>query len=446
LLTVAVQKALQRDENGQPVAVLESLSDVTALRQARLELTRLNEHLESRITDEVAAREAAQVRAAHAERMQALGQLAGGIAHDMNNVLQATTGGAALVERRSDNVAQVRRFARMILEAGMRGTSITQRLLAFARKSDLRAEIIDVRELLDGIQEILLHTLGTNISLVVLDMPEPFKLFADKGQLETVLVNIAANSRDAMPSGGRITFSAARQSVLPVSNGSTDPSSGSYIVIAVADTGCGMDQAILSRASEPFFTTKGVGQGTGLGLATARGFAEQSGGRLLIDSTLNVGTTVSLWLPEALSQKPLVDSGTRTEPKFTDTGHRVLVVDDDTLVRETIASQLEEDGYLVTATGSAEDAMSLLRMEGRVDCIVTDLSMPGMDGLTLIKLAHRVHPNLPAILLTGYAQDTTALAIGGAISATFSLLRKPVQGGELADRIASLIASMPATR
>ena len=223
LLTVAVQKALQRDENGQPVAVLESLSDVTALRQARLELTRLNEHLESRIAEEIAAREAAQVRAAHAERMQALGQLAGGIAHDMNNVLQATTGGAALLERRSDNVAQVRRFARMILEAGMRGISITQRLLAFARKSDLRAEIIDVRELLDGIHEILSHTLGTNISLVVSDLPEPFRLLADKGQLETVLVNLAANSRDAMPSGGRITFSATRQSVSPVANGSTEP-------------------------------------------------------------------------------------------------------------------------------------------------------------------------------------------------------------------------------
>jgi CheY-like chemotaxis protein len=259
-------------------------------------------------------------------------------------------------------------------------------------------------------------------------------------------VNLAANSRDAMPSGGRITFSATRQSVSPVVNDSTELSSGSYIVIAVADTGCGTDQAILSRASEPFFTTKGVGQGTGLGLATARGFAEQSGGRLLINSTLNVGTTVSLWLPEAPSQKPLVDSGTRTEPNFMDTGHRVLLVDDDTLVRETIASQLEEDGYLVTATGSAEDAMSLLRSGGRVDCIVTDLSMPGMDGLRLIKLAHRVQPNLPAILLTGYAQDTTALAIGGAISATFSLLRKPVQGGELADRIASLIASMATTR
>ena len=444
LLTVAVQKIIQRDEDGQPVAVLESLSDVTALRQARLELTRLNEHLENRIRDEIAAREAAQVRAAHAERMQALGQLAGGIAHDMNNVLQAATGGAALIERRPDNVTQVRRFARMILEAGMRGTSITQRLLAFARKSDLRAEVIDVRELLDGIQEILSHTLGANISVEVADMPEAYRLVADKGQLETVLVNVAANSRDAMPSGGRITFSAIRDTAAPAATGDMGLSPGSYIVIAVADTGCGMDQATLAHASEPFFTTKGIGRGTGLGLATARGFAEQSGGCLHIESAPNVGTTISLWLPEARSQELLIEGGKTAAPKFVDTGRHVLVVDDDTLVRETIASQLEENGFVVTATGCAEKALSLLRSGGQIDCLVTDLSMPGMDGLTLIKLTHREHPRLPAILLTGYAQDTMGLAISGATSATFSLLRKPVLGDELADRIASLIA-IPAT-
>jgi PAS domain S-box-containing protein len=445
LLTVGVQKALQRDENGQPVAVLESISDVTALRQARLELTRLNEHLESRIRDEITAREAAQIRAAHAERMQALGQLAGGIAHDMNNVLQAATGGAALIERRPDNVIQVRRYARMILEAGMRGTSITQRLLTFARKSDLRAEVIDVRELLDGIQEILSHTLGANISVQVSDMPERFRLVADKGQLETVLVNIATNSRDAMPAGGSLTFTAERRTVEMEATGVAELSPGAYIMILVTDTGCGMDQATLFRASEPFFTTKGVGQGTGLGLATARGFAEQSGGRLHIESTMNVGTTVSLWLPEARADEPHGEED-KPEPKFKDAQRRVLLVDDDTLVRETITFQLEENGCVVTATGAAEEALSLLRSGRQVDCLVTDLSMPGMDGLTLIKLAHSISPNLPAILLTGYAADTTALAIGGAISGTFSLLRKPVLGDELADRVASLIASIPASR
>ena len=442
LLAVAVRKVLQRDENELPLAVLESLSDVTALRQARLELTHLNEHLEARVHEEIAAREAAQVRAAHAERMQALGQLAGGIAHDMNNVLQAATGGASLIERRPDNVTQVRRFARMILEAGMRGTSITQRLLAFARKSDLRAEAIDARELLDGIQEILSHTLGASISVQVTEIPERLRVFADKGQLETVLVNIAANSRDAMRNGGTITLSAARHTIEPDGKAAGEPTAGSYIVITVADNGSGMDKATLARAAEPFFTTKGIGQGTGLGLATARGFAEQSGGHLQIESTPGIGTTVSLWLPEAQTQAS-ANVGDPAKPKFEDTGHRVLLVDDDVLVRETIASQLEESGYVVTATGSAEEALSLLRSDGRVDCIVSDLSMPGMDGVTLIKLAHRDHPKLPAILLTGFAQDTAALAIGGAISGTFSLLRKPVLGDDLADRIASLIAAVP---
>jgi signal transduction histidine kinase/CheY-like chemotaxis protein len=437
-LTVAVRKVLKRDQEGRPIAVME-----TALRQARLELTHLNEDLEARVREEIAAREAAQVRAAHAERMQALGQLAGGIAHDMNNVLQAATGGAALIERRPHNLTQVRRFARMILEAGMRGTSITQRLLAFARKSDLRAEVIDVGELLAAIREILSHTLGANISVQVVALTEPFRLFADKAQLETVLVNLAANSRDAMPGGGSIRLSTARHTVKPGEQVPGELSPGAYIVVTVADNGCGMDQATLARAAEPFFTTKPVGQGTGLGLATARGFAEQSGGRLQIESTPNVGTTVSLWLPEALTDEPARSDG-QGRARFEDSGHRVLLVDDDVLVRETIASQLEDTGYAVTATGSAEEALSALRSGAHVDCIVTDLSMPGMDGITLIKLAHRDHPKLPAILLTGFAQDTAALAVGGAISGTFSLLRKPVLADELADRIASLIAAVPA--
>jgi CheY-like chemotaxis protein len=219
-------------------------------------------------------------------------------------------------------------------------------------------------------------------------------------------------------------------------------SAGSYIVISVADDGCGMDQATLARAAEPFFTTKGFGRGTGLGLATARGFAEQSGGHLHIDSTLDVGTTVSLWLPEA-GPEQRVDRGQRSRDNVEDTGHRVLLVDDDPLVRESIAAQLEDNGYTITPVGSAEEALSLLRSGGQVDCVVTDLSMPGIDGLTLIKMAHRDRPNLPAILLTGYAQDTAALAIGGAISGTVSLLRKPVLGDDLADRIASLIAAVP---
>ena len=245
------------------------------------------------------------------------------------------------------------------------------------------------------------------------DIPESLKLFADKGQLETVLVNIATNSRDAMPSGGRIGFSATSHKIEPSGQEAIELSPGSYVVITVIDNGCGMDRATLARVTEPFFTTKGVGQGTGLGLATARGFTEQSGGLLHIESTPNVGTTVSLWLPEAGPEES-TDMAEPGRSNLKGTGRRVLLVDDDMLVRETLVSQLEDCGYTVTAAGSAEEALSLLRSGRQVDCLVTDLSMPGIDGVSLIKVAHRDHPKLPAILLTGYVQDTAALAVGGA--------------------------------
>ena len=202
-IVVAVHKVVQRGDGGEPAAVLDSFSDVSTLRRTQRELRELNLSLEHRVREEVAAREAAQARAAHAERIQALGQLAGGIAHDINNVLQAITGGAALIERRPSDAEAVRRFARMILDAGMRGSSVTQRLLVFASRSDLRAEPIDAEELLVGIHELLSHTLGSAIATRLAKTDEPYRLFADRAQLETVLVNIATNARDAMPGGGR---------------------------------------------------------------------------------------------------------------------------------------------------------------------------------------------------------------------------------------------------
>ncbi len=440
-IVVAVQKVVQRGDDGNPAAVLESFSDVTAFRRAQQELQDLNQRLEERVREEVAAREAAQTRAAHAERMQALGQLAGGIAHDINNVLQAITGGAALIERRPAEVDKVQRFARMILDAGQRGTSVTQRLLAFARRSDLRAEPIDVEQLFSGLHELLTHSLGPAIIIKLSISDERLKLVADRPQLETVLVNLATNSRDAMPGGGTVTFCFFREVVAPGSHHVAGLRPGSYVASAVADTGVGMDHTTLSRASEPFFTTKGRGTGTGLGLAMARGFAEQSGGGLHIESVQHQGTVVTIWLPEATTDLDDVNEAGSDQPIEISAESRVLLVDDDALVRESIALQLEASGYKVVAVDSGFDALATLDAGERFDCMVTDLSMPNMDGLTLIRLAHQRRPHLPTVLLTGYATDSTGLAIGGAISGTFTLLRKPILGKELADRLASLIAA-----
>ena len=300
-IIVSVRKVLRRDAAGRPAAVLETVADVTPLREAQAALARLNEELEQRVREEIAAREQAQQRAAQAERLQALGQLAGGIAHDINNVLQAVQGAGALIEQRAEDPASVRRFARLLLEAVTRGAGITRRLLSFARRAPLEATAVAPRALLGDLHEILAHTLGAHIRVEVEAGPDLPPILADKGQLEVVLVNLAANGRDAMKQGGTLTLSVrAGEAAEGIAQGLIlNP--GAYVRIAVRDTGTGMDAATLARASEPFFSTKPRGEGTGLGLAMARGFAEQSGGALQIESRPGAGTTVTLWLPAAAS-------------------------------------------------------------------------------------------------------------------------------------------------
>jgi signal transduction histidine kinase/CheY-like chemotaxis protein len=402
---------------------------------------------EARVGGEVAAREAAQARAAHAERMQALGQLAGGIAHDFNNVLQAVAGAATLIERHPADEIRVRRLARLAIEAVERGASITRRLLAFGRRSDLRAEPLDVAPVLNGLREILVHTLGAAIIVDVKPDPSVPPLLADKGQLETALVNLATNARDAMPEGGQLTLSASAETV--ESDGPPHPAglpAGRYVRLTVADTGAGMDAATRERAVEPFFTTKHVGAGTGLGLPMAKGFAEQSGGALSVESNPGAGTTPvagSVASPAPMTEPPV--AAVAAEPGMIVTGASarralILLVDDEAPVRELLAEHLEDAGYRVLATASGAAALALLATAETVDILITDLSMPGMDGLAVIRAAQERLPRLPAVLLTGYAGDGAALAVAGTVSGIFSLLRKPVSGVELIDRVRTLLA------
>jgi CheY-like chemotaxis protein len=376
--------------------------------------------------------------------MHALGQIAGGIAHDFNNVLQAVSGGAALIERRPDDVERVLRNARMVLDAARRGAAITSRLLAFSRRGDLRAENVDVAALLADMAEVLTHTLG-GLVVCKVDVPAGIPpLLADRGQLETVLVNLATNARDAMPLGGTLTLAAGSDAVAAGSPHPAGLAPGHYVRITVGDTGSGMDHAVLARVTEPFFTTKEPGKGTGLGLAMAKGFAEQSGGSLSIDSVVGRGTRVSLWLPRAAEVATSASEATGATAPAADKPH-VLLVDDDAIVREVLALSLEDAGHVVLLADSGATALGRLAAGERVDIIVSDLTMPGMDGLALIRAAQERRPGLPAVLLTGYAGDGATLAVGGAISGAFSLLRKPVTGVQLADRINALLASRKQT-
>ena len=387
-----------------------------------------------------AALAVAQARAAHAERMQALGQLAGGIAHDFNNILQSVQGGAALIDKRAADPNSVRRFARMILDATERGTSITRRLLAFARRGELRAEPVEPEDLLSGLRDVLAHTLGSGITIEVQLAAGLPPLLADKGQLETALVNLATNARDAMPDGGTLTLAASVEAVEENANHPADLHAGHYVRLTVADSGTGIDAAILVRVLEPFFSTKPAGKGTGLGLSMAKGFAEQSGGGLTIDSRPGHGTTIRLWLPAATRldgpAEPAEPSGVVRDG----TSRRILLVDDEVMVRETLATSLEDAGYAVMVAADGPEALDLLRTTAVVDVLVTDLSMPGLDGLALIRQAQRQRSGLPAVLLTGYAGHGAELAVGGLVSGAFSLVRKPVTAAQLADRIEALLA------
>jgi PAS domain S-box-containing protein len=439
VIIVAAHKALKRDLDGRPHMVMESLVDVTALRAAQDTLRELNQDLEQRVRTEVAAREAAQRRAEHADRIQALGQLAGGIAHDFNNVLQAVAGAAALIGRRPQDIQAVGRLIRVISDAAARGSSITRRMLLLARRGDLRPSPVEVDGLLAGMREVLIHTIGAEIDVRVEIADGLPPLLADGAQLETALVNLATNARDAMPAGGTLRLAADLEVVV---ERDSDPhpaglASGTYVRLSVIDDGTGMSGATMARAGEPFFTTKDVGKGTGLGLSMVKGFADQSGGGFAIESEVEAGTTATLWLPSVQAEARVrpVAGPIPHAPRLTGL---ILLVDDDQLVRDTLTDQLEELGHKVLAASCGTDALAILRAKEAVDLMITDLSMPGMNGLVLIKEAQDLRPRLGAILLTGYAG---ALETGEGAQGSYLLMRKPATSAVLGARVTALLES-----
>jgi signal transduction histidine kinase len=400
--------------------------------------------LEARVAErtealEAAERERRRIAAAlvQSQRLEALGKLAAGIAHDFNNVLQAVSGGVALIEKRAADTDGVRRLAQMVGDAAARGAAITGRLLAFARQGELQAVPVQPALLFENLREILVPTLGADIDVKIEAPPDMASLLADRAQLETVLVNLASNARDAMPGGGSLTLS-ARPETIGLSHDATRLAPGAYLRLELTDTGSGMDPVTLARASEPFFTTKPVGQGTGLGLAMARGFAEQSGGSLAIESVLGVGTKVIMWFPQAGDDTAMASEPDNSIPTGS-TALQVMVVDDDPLVREVLAGQLQEQGYRVVQTADGLAALAWLERNGQPDLLVTDFAMPGMNGLTLIREARRRFRMLPALLLTGYADPAVQTAVDNQQESNTVLLRKPVGSSELAKQAAALL-------
>lgn len=401
-----------RDSSGTLIGFAKVTRDLTERREAQLAL------------------EAAQESFFQAQKMEAVGKLTGGVAHDFNNLLAAIVGSLDLARRRLAEGADVSRFIDNAMQAAERGATLTQRMLSFARRQQLKLETVDPAALVRGMAELLQRTIGPGISIVT-QFPLVLRpVHADPAQLELALLNVAVNARDAMPEGGKLAI-AAREEYVEQSQGLAP---GAYICISVTDSGAGMDEATLARATEPFFTTKGVGKGTGLGLSMVHGFAEQCGGRLAIRSRQGEGTVVEIWLPVSESQAaPQPQAPAGEKHVSADVPLAVLAVDDDPLVLTNTAAMLEDAGHRVLQATSGAQALQLLA-ENSVDVLVTDFAMPGMNGAQLVDAAHVQWPALAVLLVSGYAELPPDLPV------VLPRLTKPFRQDELVRALNEMVS------
>jgi len=343
-----------------------------------------------------------------AQKMQAIGQLTGGIAHDFNNLLTVILGNLEIVRKRlGDDNPRITRLVDNATQGALRGVSLTQRMLAFARRQELKAEPVEIPTLVQGISGLLRSSLGPSVVLETRFSPELEPVLADVNQLELAILNLATNARDAMPHGGKLVISARTAEIHDQPK--FTPMTGRYVCLSIIDTGEGMDEATLALAMDPFFTTKGVGKGTGLGLSMVHGFIEQLGGRFILKSQKDNGTTAELWIPVATTGsvvKPVIGDDTAPPvPRLC-----VLVVDDDSLVLTSTSLLLEDLGHRVISAVSGALALKALDAEPAIDLVITDMAMPQMDGAQLAQAIRTLKPDLPIILATGYAERLEGFA------------------------------------
>lgn len=450
-IIVAARKALRRGEDGAPAAVLEALTDVTAQREAEAALARQRGELERLVEERTAAllraaedRRRAEEAARQAEKLAALGELTGGVAHDFGNLLQVVTSGAALIQRPSVTEARRTEILQGMIQASRSARDLINRLLAFARKQTLRPELTDVGARLGGMSGLLGQAVGAGIE-VDTDLPDGlWPVRVDPGQLEVAVLNLAVNARDAMPKGGRLTIRACNVVLEP----GPERVAGDYVRIAVSDSGEGMPPHVLSRVLEPFFTTKGPGRGTGLGLPQVHGFARQSGGDLQIESAPGKGTTVSLHLPRATAseqaKEAAIDAPGEAEGGILPgVGRTVLVVDDNADVAAFACGLLEELGYATRRASGGAEALAMLADGDRPDAVFTDIVMPGaVDGIELAATLRASFPHIAVVLATGYSERLTH---GGAPEGVETLL-KPYRPDELAAALGRALGRSRETR
>jgi PAS domain S-box-containing protein len=406
-------------------------TDITDLVEARDSLRRSNEELEARVVERTREREVVLRQLHESQKMESIGQLTGGVAHDFNNLLAVILSSLTLLRKRLPDDQRTSRLLEGAVQGAERGATLTKRLLAFARRQELKLEAVEVQKLIPDMLDFLRQSVGPGVSIGVDILPDVQPVKIDANQLELALMNLAVNARDAMPKGGSLTITCRNETVGAPNDRTKALPRGDYVRISVADTGAGMSETTLEKAMEPFFTTKGVGKGTGLGLSMVHGLTAQSGGAMDIASQLGKGTVVTLWLPRARREDLPQAFAHQTVPS-TDVASRklnILLVDDDALVSMNTAYMLIDMGHNISEASSGAHALQLLDSDTPFDVVVTDFAMPGMNGLDLAMEIRRTKPDLPIVLATGYAELPPDATLA------FPRLAKPYTQMELAEAL-----------
>ncbi|WP_374468745.1 response regulator [Phenylobacterium sp.] len=405
--------------------------DVTAEKAAAVALAERNRELAAQIEE----RERVEATLRQMQRLEAVGQLTSGVAHDFNNLLTVILGNIGFVEKAlakqgvngpiADRVSHMR-------TAAERGAKLTAQMLAFSRRQKLEPKPVDLNETVAGMRDLLQSTMGGSVRLESVLKQGLWPALVDPTQIELIILNLAINARDAMEVGGGLTVETANVSLTEQPTRPEEPPPGEYVMLSVSDTGPGMTPEVLAKAFEPFFTTKEVGKGSGLGLAQVYGFAKQSGGGVRIETKLGEGTTVKVFLPRAAgAARPDVEARPQAAQSVNAATRTVLVMDDDSAVREITAAMLQELGYSVLEAGSGGAALDILRTPQRIDILLADYAMPGMNGVEAARAAVEMRPGLPVLFITGYA-DLKALRDVG----EDRIIQKPFRDDELARKVA----------
>ncbi|WP_259171704.1 ATP-binding protein [Pseudomonas sp. BIGb0164] len=377
------------------------------------------------------------------QKMEAVGQLTGGIAHDFNNMLTGIIGSLELLRRRVSRgkLDDLDSLIDLGVTSANRAAGLTHRLLAFSRRQSLDSKPVEINQLVSSMGELLQRSINESIALDMRLTHELWTAEADPNQLESALLNLVINARDAMPNGGQLVVETTNRhldSVFTAAYGTLKP--GDYVELSVSDTGCGIPQTLLSRVFDPFFTTKPIGQGTGLGLSMIYGFARQSHGHVTIHSEVGKGTTVSLFLPRFLGEIAQVEAANPALLPFANAGETVLIVEDDPAVRVLVSAVLKELGYGFVEAGDADTAVPIIESDQRIDLLISDVGLPGMNGRQLAEIGRQIRPELKVLFITGYAEH--AAVRGGFLDPGMQLITKPFTFDLLTAKVREMIKSL----